>query len=295
MFPHDLRTFLEDRGIELRITPYGSGPRYWTIDNAALAIAEQEGWHAGSLDTLRAQMMDAAKSRALPVLDPQTCLPKLAGEVHQFYELVTPDAVNAWLEKQGSEYSWKVPSDDGLTTEYQDQYARAWEDLEEKDRVERELRTWESVGAITVTELQAKEAKLSELRARLAELDAAIFRSEVPQAAAPKRAGAVSEVDYSVLASRDQLIAAFGAFTGMDIDWFKNLDDTPALKSARKVTGRGQRGSTVEPLFCPFEVMQWLVNPKRKKGRPLGEDTGWRLLKSHFPKAYAPRESADPN
>lgn len=119
-----------------------------------------------------------------------------------------------------------------------------------------------------------------------------------PEAPAPakKRKAEGDEVDYAVLASRDQLIAAFGAFTGMSMAWFKNLDDTPALKSARKVTGRGQRGSTVEPLFCPFEVMLWLVSPRgKKKGkRPLGEAKGWELLERYFPKAYAPRASADP-
>lgn len=117
-----------------------------------------------------------------------------------------------------------------------------------------------------------------------------------PDAPAPakQRKANVEEVDYAVLASREQLIAAFGTFTGMTMAWFKNLDDTPALKSARKVTGRGQRGSTVEPLFCPFEVMLWLVSSKRKKGKRLGESKGWDLLERYFPKAYAPRASADP-
>ncbi len=123
-------------------------------------------------------------------------------------------------------------------------------------------------------------------------------RLDFPYPDAPAPAGRQKaepdDVDYAVLATREQLIAAFGAFTGMSKEWFKNLDDTPALKAARKVTGRGQRGKTVEPLFCPFEVMLWLVSPKRKKGRSLGEAKGWDLLERNFPKAYAPRASADP-
>jgi hypothetical protein len=100
--------------------------------------------------------------------------------------------------------------------------------------------------------------------------------------------------DWAVLATRDQLAVAFGAFTGLNVAWFKNLKDTPALRAARKVVGRGQRGSTVEPWFCPFEVMLWLVNPKRKKGRRLSEEKGWDLLERHFPKVYALKQIADP-
>ncbi|WP_382155482.1 hypothetical protein [Hydrogenophaga sp. ANAO-22] len=109
-----------------------------------------------------------------------------------------------------------------------------------------------------------------------------------------KRLAKGDTIDFAVLATRDELIAAFGAFTGMNLSWFKNLSDTPALKAARRVTGQGQRGRTVEPLFCPFEVMQWLISPKRKKGRPLGQEKAWERLEQHFPKVYALRELADP-
>jgi hypothetical protein len=40
--------------------------------------------------------------------------------------------------------------------------------------------------------------------------------------------------------------------------------------------------------------MLWLVNPKRKKGRALAEDTGWRLLAQYFPRVYASKSAADP-
>ena len=100
--------------------------------------------------------------------------------------------------------------------------------------------------------------------------------------------------DYSMLATRAQLIQAFGAFTGMDLTWFRNLKDTPALLNARKVTGQGGRGHLAEPLFCPLEVMQWLVSGKRKKGRPLSLEKAWELLERHFPKVHSANSAADP-
>ncbi len=111
-----------------------------------------------------------------------------------------------------------------------------------------------------------------------------------PQAAAPRPNGP----DYAMLATRDQLIEAFGRFTGMDASWFKNLKYTPALLAARKVTGRGGRGHIAEPWFCPFEVMQWLADPKRRKGRKLGTDKAWELLERHFPRVHGTHAIADP-
>lgn len=103
-------------------------------------------------------------------------------------------------------------------------------------------------------------------------------------------------LDLSMLASRDQLIVAFGASTGMDKSWFDNLTDTPALHNARKHQGQGARGQARQPLFCPYEVMLWLISPTRKKGkeRPLSPNEGWRLLKTHFKKVYGQYEVADP-
>ncbi len=100
--------------------------------------------------------------------------------------------------------------------------------------------------------------------------------------------------DFAMLASREQLIAAFGAFTDMNADWFRNLKDTPALLAARRITGQGGRGHLAEPYFCPFAVMQWLVDGKRKKGRPLSGRKGWELLERHFPMVYASRSIGDP-
>ena len=95
-------------------------------------------------------------------------------------------------------------------------------------------------------------------------------------------------------ATRKELIDAFGKFTGMNMSWFDNLNDSPKLKAARKQAGQGGRHSA-EPLFCPYEVMQWLANPKRKKGTPLNDTTAWRLLKTHFSEVYNQYSIGDPN
>lgn len=100
--------------------------------------------------------------------------------------------------------------------------------------------------------------------------------------------------EFSMLATREQLIEAFGRFTGMDASWFSNLTDTPALLAARKVTGQGGRGHVAEPLFCPFTVMQWLADSKRRKGRKLSAEKAWELLEKNFPKVYDTRSVADP-
>lgn len=96
------------------------------------------------------------------------------------------------------------------------------------------------------------------------------------------------------LATRDELIFVFGKFTGMHMKWFDALKDKPALKEARKQMGRGQRGKATEPLFCPYEVMLWLINPKRKAGTPLSKEKGWELLEKHFPSAYNGFSIGDP-
>lgn len=103
-----------------------------------------------------------------------------------------------------------------------------------------------------------------------------------------------SLVDFARLATPDELIAAFGKFTGMDASWFHNLKDSPALLAARKHKGTGGRKFTT-PLFCPYEVMLWLLDEGRKKGRHIQPDTAWRMFKQHFPKAYEPRAIGDPN
>lgn len=101
-------------------------------------------------------------------------------------------------------------------------------------------------------------------------------------------------IKISALATSAELIGAFGAFTGMSSNWFKNVKDKPSLKRARKVVGRGQRGLTIEPLFCPYEVMLWLIATSRRVGTPLRNEKGWELLEKYFPSAYAAHSIGDP-
>ena len=92
--------------------------------------------------------------------------------------------------------------------------------------------------------------------------------------------------DYSILATRQDLIDAYRAFTGMDMAWFNNLKDSPKLLKARKVLGKAIKGRSIEPLFCPYEVMECLIDKKRKRGRPISSDRAWEILEKRFPKVY---------
>lgn len=105
---------------------------------------------------------------------------------------------------------------------------------------------------------------------------------------------AKSTHDLSLLATRAELIEAFGRFTGMESSWFKNIKDSPELLNARKVVGQGGRGQIREPLFCPFEVMKWVANQKRRKGRPVSENKAWELLEKNFYKVYCAYSVGDP-
>lgn len=104
----DLGPFLNARGIELRLTPHGSGPDYWTLENAAAAIAEQEQWHDGTRAEFQDQLKGAAQRGELTVRDPRTCLPVKSPQARTFWELVTPADVNAWLESLAAPYRWNV-------------------------------------------------------------------------------------------------------------------------------------------------------------------------------------------
>lgn len=184
---------------------------------------------------------------------------------------------------------WLNAPREKLPQECQDAFA-LWCEIDAIDQQVRELETTQPVG---VTEILARRAALKELHTERARLLAVLDDSEPPQLA-PVEPCASTRPDYSMLATRAQLIQAFGAFTGMDLTWFRNLKDTPALLNARKVTGQGGRGHLAEPLFCPLEVMQWLVSGKRKKGRPLSLEKAWELLERHFPKVHSANSAADP-
>lgn len=171
--------------------------------------------------------------------------------------VISTDLVKEFSARRGDIEDWRVPSDG----KYRAGDLIAW--AKEKDFVADEvLNAWEAYQAET-KKTQTKTASNDGL-------------------------------DFKMLARRDQLINAFGAFTGMDATWFENLTDTPKLMSARKVKGKGGRGHIAEPLFCPYEVMVWLIDPKRRKGNPIQPETAWRMLETHFQTVYNARSIGDP-
>lgn len=213
----DLRGFLNTLGVELRLTPYGNGPDYWTLENAAADLAKQMRWHDGVRGKFLARLQQAATIGELATLDPQDGLTNPPNtKTHTYYELVTSEAMNEWLDRLKSPYRWEP------------------------------------------------QTKLHP----------------------PQEMSGGGGLDCTRLATRQQLVDAFGSTTGMHISWFKNLGDTPKLKSARVIAGRGGKGHIEEPFFDPYLVMLWLLDKKRKKGRPISEKTAYRLLESYFPVVY---------
>ncbi|VTU35462.1 hypothetical protein RA8CHR_05224 [Variovorax sp. RA8] len=85
--------------------------------------------------------MEAAAKGELVIRDPQTTLPYRPERVREFWEILTPADVNAWLQAQGAPYRWNVLTDleaqdafakfDPLQARYDDErsnqkYAVAW-------------------------------------------------------------------------------------------------------------------------------------------------------------------------
>jgi hypothetical protein len=101
-----------------------------------------------------------------------------------------------------------------------------------------------------------------------------------------------SELDYSLLATRSQLLDAFQRW-GMKAAWFDDLNSRTWLLDARRQKGQGQRGHVIDPLFCPYLVMLGLIGKVRKANR-LPPGTAWRTLEHKFPKVYAAFEDHDP-
>ena len=98
---------------------------------------------------------------------------------------------------------------------------------------------------------------------------------EQPADAVPAPVVPVPErIRYELFATRAQLCAAFGMW-GLSIGMFNNLTERQWLMNARKVKGQGQsqRGHTIQPLFCPLEVMRGLATKTKKP--TITEDKGW--------------------
>ena len=104
----------------------------------------------------------------------------------------------------------------------------------------------------------------------------------------------LSGIDVTLLATSIELVKAFGAYSGMSEDWFVRLDDKPSLKSARKFKGLAKKGRSIHPLFCPFEVCNWISDPRRKIGQKVSKETAWRKFQEHFPLCYEKFKAYDP-
>lgn len=104
----DLEPYLNARGIGLRLTPHGSGPVYWTIENAFAALQEQENWHDGTRNTLQNQFMEAASRGEVVTIDPVTEADRLRKLVRIWWDWITPAKINNWLASINAPYRWTV-------------------------------------------------------------------------------------------------------------------------------------------------------------------------------------------
>ena len=116
--------------------------------------------------------------------------------------------------------------------------------------------------------------------------------TDAPATAPATPAPVVAELDYSLMATLAELLDAFGKW-GMRAAWFDDLNSRQWLLDARRRKGQGQRGNVIEPLFCPFAVMNGMIEKVRKTSR-LNPDAAWRTLEHKFPKVYATFEGYDP-
>jgi hypothetical protein len=99
-----------------------------------------------------------------------------------------------------------------------------------------------------------------------------------------------AKIDFSLLATPDQLITAFGKY-GLNAGLFKNVTNSRWLLNARKVKGVGKKGQEITPMFCPYEVMRGALKSSRIIKNNMNERQGWIVLKQSFPKAYEPYAS----
>jgi len=103
----------------------------------------------------------------------------------------------------------------------------------------------------------------------------------------------IEAIDTSVLAAPYELIAIFEK-RGLDKQWFNDLKNHSWLKVARKTKGRGGK-NPILPLYCPYEVMVGLRTESRAAKNRYTEETGWRLLRENFPRAYSRFEHLEPD
>lgn len=139
--------------------------------------------------------------------------------------------------------------------------------------------------------------KLASLKVARMEANAALGawrKAMVGQLLQPQAACTPKEADtqWHLLATPAELIAAFGKSTGMEKAWFNKPEGK--LLAARCKAGQGGKNFR-EPFYAVFAVMQWLIDPKRGKGNRITVATGWRILKSQFPKVYDEYQGQEPD
>lgn len=181
--------------VEERLARWRRG-RYELIE-AAQVLADSAGMDAKQLSEQMEAAIRAGKLtyRVNNIRVDQQHIP----HERLWHRTVFQEDVNAWLaaEALGTELQLQYPYSEDLTAppqtdetvspEYEAEYARAWDAWEEIDRTKAELATWEKAHAGSVSELLAKEQKVSALKARLAVLNAAILPRQAGREAAPHR------------------------------------------------------------------------------------------------------------
>jgi len=175
----------------------------------------------------------------------------------------------------------KQITSDELKPEHLVQLAQRFTDIRESDPTPRTLRDWHQ---------KAKDLGLK----YHSWIDGHMELTTPPAAPAQtKTTEAGEEVDYSLMATPEQLLDAFEKWGCMKAAWFDDLNSRRWLLKARRKKGQGQRGHVMKPLFCPFAVMNGLIEKGRKNKR-LQPDPAWRTLEHKFPKVYAVFEAHDP-
>jgi hypothetical protein len=96
--------------------------------------------------------------------------------------------------------------------------------------------------------------------------------------------------DVKYWATTNSLVEAFEPY-GLTEKKIRN-GSTKYIGDARKLQGQGGRGRAVQPMFCPYEIMQGLVN--KAKPKLLNERRGWEILEKRFANTYGKFQEQDP-
>lgn len=96
--------------------------------------------------------------------------------------------------------------------------------------------------------------------------------------------------DVRFWATTDSLVEAFEPY-GLTEEKIRN-GSTKYIEDAKKLQGQGGKGRAVQPMFCPYEIMQGLVH--KAKPKLLKECRGWEILEKRFSTTYTKFQKQDP-